>query len=216
MVWGAVWCETNHVRDIADAIREIKQSQGVAPNFEAKWTKVSPAKVTLYRALIEYFLSDERLRFRGLVVPDKSCLDHSAFDQTHDEWYYKMYFNMLKYTITPPNRYRVYLDIKDTRGGNKSRHLHDVLANNVYDFSKEYIEKVQQIRSHESEIMQLADLLIGAIAYANRKLHTSRAKVEILRLLETRLGSDALTSTSSFGARKFNILVWEPSRGGVV
>ena len=37
--------------------------------------RVSPAKVAFYLALIDLFLTDERLRFRGLVVPDKGLLD---------------------------------------------------------------------------------------------------------------------------------------------
>ena len=70
-----------------------------------------------------------RLRFRGLVVPDKDLLDHSRFDQSHNDWYYKMYFTMLRPIFCAPHRYHIYLDAKDTRGGPKIRKLHEVLAN---------------------------------------------------------------------------------------
>ena len=69
-------------------------------------------------------------------------------------------------------------------------------------------ERVQQVRSHESELLQLADLLIGALTYANRGFATSAAKVAILERLRGRLGAEVLTRTSAFAAVKFNILVW--------
>lgn len=208
MAWGAVSCPVDDVRGISEEIRALKAAHGFAPNFEAKWSKVSPAKGAFYLGLIDLFLDDERLRFRGLVVPNKSLLDHARFDQSHDEWYYKMYFTMLRPIFTAPHRYRIYLDVKDTRGGPKTRKLHEVLANSLYDFNRECIERVQQVRSHENEFSQLADLLIGALTYAHRGLVSSTAKTAIVEHLQRRLGPQALTRTSAFAAVKFNILVW--------
>lgn len=208
MAWGAITCEGREVRAIAEAIRALKAAHGLKPAFEAKWTKVSPAKMAFYLALIEFFLADDRLRFRGLVVPDKARLDHARFGQDHDEWYYKMYFTMLRPIFTAPHRYRIYLDVKDTRGGPKIRKLHEVLANDLFDFNRQTVERVQQVRSHESELLQITDLLIGALTYANRGLATSPAKTAIIARLNERLGPQALTRTSTFAAVKFNILMW--------
>ncbi|CAK0741731.1 conserved hypothetical protein [Azospirillaceae bacterium] len=208
MAWGTVTCEMGHARALSEAIRALKAEHGFKPDFEAKWTKVSPAKANFYLALIDMFLADERMRFRGLVVPDKGLLDHGRFDQSHDEWYYKMYFTMLRLIFTAPHRYRIYLDVKDTCGGPKTRKLHDVLANSLYDFDRQCIERVQQVRSHECELLQVADLLIGALTYANRGLAGSIAKSAIVERLRARLGQQALTRTSAFAATKFNILVW--------
>lgn len=213
MAWGAISCDAQDAREIGEQIRALKSEHGLAPDFEAKWTKVSPAKTDFYLALVNLFLEDPRLRFRGLVVPDKACLDHERFDQTHDDWYYKMYYTMLKWIIQPGNHYRIYLDVKDTRGGAKTRKLHEVLANKFYDFEHECVERVQQIRSHESEILQLADLIIGAVTYAHRGLKTSPAKLAITDHLQVALGKWVLTQTSSFGATKFNLLIWSPQEG---
>lgn len=84
----------------------------------------------------------------------------------------------------------------------------------AYDFNKESVQRVQQIRSHESELLQLTDILIGALTYANRGLVTSAAKVAVITRLQERLGRGVLTRTSTFSATKFNLLVWQ-SRGAV-
>lgn len=209
MAWGGIYCEKQIVRELSDRIRVLKAKHGLKPGFEAKWTKVSPAKADFYLSLIDLFLDEERLRFRGLVVPNKGLLNHAAFDQSHDNWYYKMYFTMLRPIFSAPHRYRIYLDVKDTQGGPKTIKLHEVLANSLFDFDRECIERVQQVRSHESELLQIADLLIGALTYANRGLANSPAKSAIVARLRERLGANTLTRTSPFSAAKFNILVWQ-------
>jgi len=208
MAWGGVYCPADGSRAIAEAVRALKAHHGLAHDCEVKWTKISPAKVAFYLALMDLFLTDERLRFRGLVVPDKGLLDHSRFNQSHDDWYYKIYYTMLRPIFCAPHHYHIYLDVKDTRGGPKTRKLRRILANSLHDFSGERIERVQQVRSNESELLQITDILIGALTYANRNLATSSAKVAMVTRLRKRLGLDVLTHTSAVVATKFNVLLW--------
>jgi hypothetical protein len=210
MVLGAVWCPLKKVRDIAIRIREIKGLHNMRTGFEIKWTKVSPAKTDFYLDIVDYFFSERNLYFRGLIVPDKSRLQHEIYSQTHDEWYYKMYFDMLKVILSPEARYRIYLDIKDTRSAIKIAKLHNVLSNNLYDFSRNIIERVQTVRSHEVEILQLTDLLIGAISYINRGLSTSIAKQALIKRIQER-SHYSLTLTTLLRESKFNLFRWHAS-----
>lgn len=208
MVLGAIWCPVDKTREIAVRLREIKQKHGHPPNFEVKWTKVSPAGKAFYLDLIDYFFDDDDLHFRALIVPDKTLLRHDAFPgQDHDVWYYKMYFDMLKVIFRPDARYRIYLDIKDTRGGQKVEKLHRVLCNDRYDFSRRVIERVQLVRSHEIEQLQLADLLIGAVAYLNRDLQGNAGKLALIERMRRRSGYD-LTRSTLLREEKTNIFRW--------
>ncbi len=208
MAWGAVICETQRVRELSVRMRKLKTEYGLKSSFEAKWTKISPGRSDFYLAMVDLFLTDDRLKFRGLVVPDKDQLDHASFDQSHDDWYYKMYFTMLRPVFDGAQRYRVYLDLKDTRGGPKTRRLHQVLANSLHDRDRQRVERVQQTRSDESELMQISDLLIGALTYANRGLAGSPAKRAVIGRLRQQLGEQVLSRTSPLASVKFNILVW--------
>ncbi len=208
MVLGAVWCSIDKTREIAVRLREIKQKHGLSPQFEVKWTKVSPAKKAFYLDLVDYFFDDDDLHFRALIVPDKTMLRHDAFPgQDHDTWYYKMYFDMLKVIFRPDAKYRVYLDIKDTRGAQKSAKLHEVLCNNLYDFSREVIERLQLVHSHEIEQLQLADLLIGAISYLNRGLQGNSGKTAVIDRVRQRSGY-CLTKSTLFREDKMNLFRW--------
>ena len=209
LVLGAVWCPESQRASVARAIRELKAQHGLASSFEIKWTKVSPAKLDFYLALIDLFFSDPRLHFRGIVIPDKSKLDHSAFDQSHDDFYYKMYFQLLKVIFESGNRYRIYLDIKDTRSQQKVTKLHDYLANAQYDFNKEMVEWIQHVHSHEIEQLQLADVLIGALGYLHRGLQTSLAKQALIERIKAKSGFSLKRSTLP-SEKKFNVFVWTP------
>lgn len=212
MVLGAVWCPLEKAREISIRIREIKAQHGMKPGFEIKWTKVSRAKQQFYLDVLDDFFDDDDLRFRALIVPDKSRLQHDIFGQTHDEWYYKMYFDMLKVLLSPEGRYRIYLDIKDTRGAAKVTKLHDVLCNNRYDFSRQIIERVQLVRSHEVEALQLADLLIGAVSYVNRGLSGNAGKQALVSRMRERSRYD-LTRTTLLRENKVNVFRWHASEG---
>lgn len=213
MLLGAVWCPLEKSREIAVRLREIKRRHGMASSFEAKWTKVSPSKVALYQDLIDYFFDDDDLHFRALLVPDKSRLDHAAFaGQSHDTWYYKMYFDMLKVIFNPDARYRVYLDIKDTHGGTKVEKLQEVLCNSMYDFSRDVIERLQLVRSDEVEQLQLADLLIGAVGYMNRGLSGNAGKLALIDRIKKRSGY-SLKRTTLLKENKFNLFRWAASEG---
>jgi hypothetical protein len=210
MVLGAIWCPIEKVKEISVRLREIKQRHQLKPDFEIKWTKISPAKLQFSLDLVDYFFDDDDLHFRGLVIPDKSKLDHQKFDQDHNEWYYKMYFTLIKVILDPTSHYRIYLDIKDTKSADKVVRLHDILCNNMFDFSKGIVERVQNIRSHEVEILQLTDLLAGAISYVNRDSYTSAAKQAIVERIKERSGY-TLTKSTLYRENKVNLFYWKPS-----
>lgn len=210
MMLGVVWCPEEKTRDISVRIRDIKSQHNLSANFETKWTKVSPGRYAYYQAILDYFLDDDDLRFRGIVIPDKTILDHSRFNQTHDDWYYKMCFRLLESIVVPTNHYSIYLDIKDTRSEEKRRRLEEVMRTAKLDGTGDIVRRIQQIRSHESELMQVADLLIGIITYANRNLTDSTAKLDLVKRLKQRTGF-SLTRSTWLREPKLNLLVWNPS-----
>jgi hypothetical protein len=212
MVLGAMICPLDKARSIAEAVREIKKKHGYKPDFEAKWVNVSLVKLDFYVSMVEYFFGEKVLKFRAVVIPDKSILDHESFLQTHDEWYYKMYYELLTKLIDPHDSYRIYLDIKDTRSSRKADKLRQVLANEYRDRAGEIIQRVQHVRSHEVEQVQLTDLLIGAIGYENRGLSGNEAKVAMVDCMQG-YSDFSLKDTTPLGG-KVSILIWDPSKGG--
>ncbi|CAI9681869.1 hypothetical protein EAVVTKC53_01822 [Elizabethkingia anophelis] len=222
MVIGAVYCPIEKKEEIFERLYSFKVKHNLIPKnkkndkdnrpyYELKWNKVSKSKIEYYKDVINYFFDDDDLQFRVLVVSNKSAIDYEKFNHTHDTFYYKMYFGMLKAILNPENSHHIYIDIKDTKSKEKVHKLEQVLRNDKYDYSKEIIKKVQQVRSHEVEILQLADLLVGATAYVNRGLANSKAKNELIQLIKHR-SKYSLTKSTLLKERKFNVFIWEPQK----
>jgi hypothetical protein len=216
MVLGAVACPEHLKKSINNDIRDIKNKYDLSTWLEIKWTKVSESKIEFYNELIDYFFSNNNLSFRGVVARNKKELDHNTYNNgDYNEWYYKMYFRLLDPLIYETDEYRIFIDIKDTNGGPKVRKLHDVLCNNIYDFKQEVIKDIKQINSKESEILQMSDLLIGALSYYHRKKQlepdANKGKVKILERLYEKHGI-ILSRKTDRRESKFNIFIWEPRR----
>ncbi len=224
MALGAVYCPASKKSEIFERLAELKRKHNLIPKnkknlndnrayYELKWNKVSLTKINYFKDVIDYFFADDHLNFRVLLVPDKSILDYEKFNHTHDTFYYKMYFSMLKVILNPDKAHHIYIDIKDTRSREKVHKLERVLRNDKYDYVKEIIKKVQQVRSHEVELIQLADLLTGAVSYVNRGLDKSKAKNILIEHIRHR-SKYSLTKSTLIREQKFNIFLWESSKYG--
>lgn len=217
MVLGAVWCPKDKIHDINTRIKQIKLRNNVPANAELKWTKIAPVKKQVYEDLVNYFFDDQDLNFRALLVPNKELLNHEEFKQSYDDWYYKMYFSMLKAMLLPTERYNIFIDIKDTHSSQKAEKLQEVIRNSIYDFSKNIIKQVKPIRSEEVQIMQITDVLIGAFGYNNRQFpegeKRSQTKQDLIKLIQQR--SDySLTKSTLLREEKFNLFVWKARENG--
>ncbi len=208
MVLGAVWCPKSSKDEIFKRLREIKADHGLCPTCELKWNAVSPSHKEYYKDIVNYFFDNSDLHLRVLVVPDKARLRHPDFHQTHDLFYYKMYFYLLRTIFYPDSYYDIYIDIKDIQGEKKVQSLRTILCNSRYDFDKKMIRNIQQVRSHEVELIQLADLLAGAVCYLHRGLKTSATKLGLIERIQQRSGYSLLKSTL-YKEDKTNVFIWE-------
>ncbi len=213
MVLGALWSDKDKASIYNREIAAFKSKHNLSPFFEIKWSKISSGKCDFYYELVNYFFDQSSMGFRAWVIPDKSILAHDNYNQTHDEWYYKMYFYLLRNLIIPEKKFHIYVDIKDSRSRKKLSKLRDVLCNANYDFSRDIIERIQHVRSHDIGLLQLADLFTGAISYHARGLSGNAAKNEIIDLIKRRTGFSLLRNTLP-GEQKFNICIWRPDSAG--
>jgi len=172
MFLGSVSCAYNQVRRHTERINELKDKHKF--NAEIKWTNVSKSKLRFYVELTDYFF-DTDLKFRTVGV-DKSKINYEAHGKTYDEFYYTMYYYLLN-KVDPAYNYNVYLDIKDSLSANKVNKLEEILNTKFGVF-----RNIQNIRSHESILMQLADFIIGAISYHHNNMEKNNiAKVMIIK-----------------------------------
>jgi hypothetical protein len=207
MVIGAIWGDKNAIWETAKQLKSLRIKHRLNPAYEFKWTKISRMKAEFYSDIVKLFFREDHLHLRCIIIPDKSLLRHAEFNQTHDDWYYKMFYLLAREIVTPNNYYNIYLDYKDTWSNRKCKKLEEVLRNQFHDSQGTIIHTVQPVRSHEVEMIQLCDLFIGAMTYSLRGEFNSPAKKSILNSIENGLGHAIEVNTNRY-ERKFNVFEW--------
>lgn len=187
------------IRMAKDEIKAIKHKHNYTE--ELKWTNVHESTYKVYADLIDWFFMND-LEFRAVVV-DKSQIDESRPDNTFNDFYFRMYFQLLHTKVDFRNTYNVYMDIKDTCSYEKMEKLRKIVELNSS------IGNFQFIRSHESVFIQLADVLMGAINY-NLRVEKGELRGSVIakrRLIEKikRHSNISLNATTPLSRRKFNL-----------
>lgn len=207
MVFGTLVAPFGKHLSLSEEVKALKRKHGIFHSIETKWGTVSPARVDFYLDLVDWFFDEPSLKFRALVVPDKGLLNHDQFGQTHDDFYYKCWYQTIIPLLSRKSRFNIYLDKKDTRSQAKALKLIEVLNNKLLDFDQSIIQRVQHVHSHEVPLFQVTDLLLGALSYVHRGLSTSAAKVAVIEQIRERSGL-SLDRTTLVQEEKLNILVW--------
>lgn len=187
------------IRLAKEEIKAIKRKFNYTE--ELKWTNVHSATYKVYAELVDWFFMND-LEFRTVVV-DKSQIDEQRADYSFNDFYFRMYFQLLHTKVDFQNRYNVFLDIKDTCSDEKLEKMKKIMS---YNSS---IGTLQFIPSRESVFIQLADVLMGAINY-NLRIQKGDVKGNViakLKLIEKikRHSNISLNTTTPLSRNKFNL-----------
>ncbi|MGL5702414.1 MAG: DUF3800 domain-containing protein [Cetobacterium sp.] len=204
MVLGGIICPRYKKKYLNEEINKIKIKYGLTKDKELKWTKVSNKYENLYKDVIDFLMKEDKIKFRVVLVTGKKELKYDEFNQDHNIWYNKLYYFLLSKNISTEKVKHIFVDRKDTLGGQRTASLKAFLKErkNIKD---KYFD-IYQINSSESNIMQGLDIFIGMVAYINKdeiKL-TNNGKSNLIKYFLEKYNVD-LTKKSSFKMKKIKI-----------
>lgn len=198
---GGVMVSADARAEIKVKIKALKEKHGVYG--EIKWSTVSPNKFPFYLDLVDLFFDSSDLFFRTVVI-DASKVRNNVFNENDQELgYYKFYYQLLHRWALLGNRYRVFTDQKTNRDKKRLQELRRIL-NTQFPVSDTF-ESIQAIDSKESLILQMQNILMGAVGYKYnfRGEGSSDAKEQIVAKIENRLGRKIGKTYPS--EQKFNV-----------
>lgn len=197
---GGIWIEKSCRENLKNEIKELQRKHNTYG--EIKWKNVSNSKYTFYQALVDlFFRIDNSVRFRCLVV-DASKVDLRTYHNSDAELgFYKFYYQLINNWISYPNNYYIFMDFKKNRRNNRINELKIVLNNSHYS---PIVKNIQAINSKESLVLQLEDVIMGAVGYKYNFLDTGKSipKSNLVKYIEKINGSIVATPLSE---TKFNI-----------
>ena len=221
LVIGSIWLEKSAVSNFERQITELRISEKCWG--EVEWLKLSDSAsgdiLKFYKDFISNAFQDIKIYFRFIIV-EKALLDKKQYheNQRSNE------LVQLKFMYLSISRYaNRFLDARSKEG------LHIIFDNfEESNRSKEekwrlgakkYIEKFvgckiehfQPCNSHISSLVQLCDLITGAVSttWNNSPSKISENKKELIRHIEQLTGKKLGVMTLP-SERDFNVWVWKP------
>lgn len=193
-------CPLDQKREIVRTVDRLRAYYNVQGEFG--WKTVCPSRLSFFQALVDLFFSNPELRFRAVVVSRRE----TNFDDT-EEMFQKVYYQVFNNWLDRRDSYRLFIDRRIDE-----RDRVDTLRRCLIDTFQfgNSVKFVEEVESHENDLIQLADLFIGALA-ASRNGHlqlegSSVAKLQICRDICRNLNTSTLASYETWPSeQKFNV-----------
>ncbi|MBW2044331.1 MAG: DUF3800 domain-containing protein [Deltaproteobacteria bacterium] len=202
MILGGIWCPSSEVTVIGQHIKEIRKRNRCFG--EIKWVNVCPSKINFYIELAYLLFSETSLSFR-CIVADKLRLKHQLFYQTHDIFFYKLYYFLIKKKVRLNTIYHIYIEHKDCHSQEQIQELHRILNRKFWYRIGVKFPEAKSVISKDKLLLQLADFFIGAVGYRYNGFSTSEAKMTICQKVCALTGRKDLNYPSRYAEEKFDI-----------
>lgn len=210
MLGGIICCPDAQI-DIEKWFWEARGSE--LPSGELKWTKVSPAKLAAYKRIVDIFWERPKIApvFHSAIVNMHLRNEHKYNGGSREIGFNKEIYQLLmKFgRVHRGYAYHVYPDERQTSSSTEElRLILNQGARKSQGRSDWPFRRVHFRPSHEEPMLQLTDLLIGALAFHlnghRQAAGASHAKCELSDYILGRAGvKDAFRDTSIAG--KFTI-----------
>jgi hypothetical protein len=213
-VIGSIWVPDEFDEWFREKVNEVREAFGM--RREMKWTKASTkTKLDAYRALVDVLFNQQFARFKCIVI-DREKVDNRSYSNGDEELgFYKFYYQLLSRTLWSGCEHVIFPDQYGTRDP------HRLAA--VQSCCNAYARKtgspgdggaVVAIRPQNSKkevIIQLCDILIGAVGYSYNGLSSGASKLSLISHIESRLGQP-LNQPTQWNRSDFNIWQWQPKK----
>jgi hypothetical protein len=180
LVYGGVITPAANADEICAVLKRWRQKTGM--HRELKWTKVSKAKLPEYKNFIDgffYYALREAIHFQAVVFDTHDPGYRRFLRANKDLGFYKLYYQFLlhkfgSYALTDATRLFVFLDESSQLTESRRDVMKIVLNRGIrqrWQRNADIVETVASLVSHENDLMQVADVLMGAVAFHWNQRH---------------------------------------------
>jgi hypothetical protein len=235
-VYGAILVALEDIEEVQTELKNWRVKAGM--HGELKWEKVHGGdRLAKYKSLVDLVVDDlarrrQLLHFKAIIM-DKRASEYRTFSKgNHEIGFYKFYYHWLlryfaKFPIAKDCQMRVIIDERTLPkdSGDPYTKLYYALNNGIrkeLNVDRDVVSKVHSLGSKEADILQAADVLMGAVGYHNQNNHLpqkgrptpSKYKVELARYIALKFRVRDLTKVTHPLKENLQIVRWHwPSAG---
>lgn len=186
---------------------------------ELKWNKVKRQKLDEYKGFVDYFfalLNNDKIHFKCMIV-DNHAMDHRKYNEKSKEiGFQKMYYQMLLhcfgikyYKEFGCEKFFLYPDQRHSKS--RLEDLRTFLNRGIrkHGISTNPFVHIEAVDSKKSEIMQINDIILGAVGYHKNGVHllsdASEGKKELAQHILNHTGYKNITDNTPYNIHRFTI-----------
>jgi hypothetical protein len=224
-IYGAILVSLNNIRTVQREIKEWRHRERM--HGELKWeTMHGRLKLAQYKSLVDLLLTLSKRRrlmhFKAIVL-DTRAPEYWTYSKGDSEiGFYKFYYHWLlwyfaKFPLKHNCHLRVIIDERPLPrdAGDPYTKLKFALNNGIrkeLGATRDVVTKVHPLASEKSDLLQVADVLMGAIGYHNQDFQlrpaANKDKVELARYLAAKVGLRNLKLETHPLREDFKIVRW--------
>ncbi len=200
MLIGGLWIAKENIIETKTFVDVFKTENSMTN--ELKWTKVSNGRIIEYKRFVDIFFQS-KMKFNCIVV-DKHIVDHTTFNDGDKELgFYKFYYQLISRNCAFNCHYNLYLDQMNNKKKSRYSELKERLNRYLVSQNSKCIH-IEPVDSKKESMIQLVDVLLGAVGYSWNLNNSSPAKLRLIEYIQSKLGR-RLTHPTSLHENKFNI-----------
>lgn len=218
---GGIWATYHNAKRFRRTLSVLRRHHRYVHEF--KWTRVGGRVSPSYRDAIEktmQYVNARRIAFHCIVIR-RSDIDLQTYHLgDHELSYYKFLNLLLHKRVEPGCEYHIALDRRTTRRSDRLSDLKKVLnawTRRELGIGYDCCASVRALDSKQDDLLQIADLLLGAVGYHVAESHllpnASRGKMEIADQICSALGRRSLGLGTPAFEQCFNVWRWSPEAG---
>lgn len=193
--FGAIHCSRARANILEKEILAFRIRTGL--NGEMKWTKVSKRMLAEYTEFTDIFLNDLYTTFILSRISKGEYWRKLA--TSNDSRFLHAYFHFLEQAMKGYARYAVFLDETSSKPYKfKSFHYALNLPDIKYHRQKK-VHTFKTICSHESNLIQLTDVLLGALSSTPESLHKTTLSNHV---------QEKMKASTKYGRPKLIVYDW--------
>ena len=200
MTIGGVACPEASKRSIVLNIDRLRCEYDVQREFG--WKTVCPSRIEFFKRLADLLFSDPDIHFRCVVASRKK----TDFD-SDEERFQKLYYQVFNNWLDRGKTYRVFIDRRVDDKARVSTLKRCLMHTSTFGDS---VRRVEEVESRENDMIQLADVFVGAVGYAwcgrCGREEGSAAKAELCGYIAQEIGCPTLVGYQTGpDEKKFNV-----------
>lgn len=215
MVLGGIIVPSENVILFDGAMKLYRETNNM--KAELKWSKVSNQKLSEYKALIDLFFTYIKgMHFKSIVI-DTHQIDHKKYSKGNKELgFYKFMYQFLLHSFghyaKNDDKYIIYLDERNSSyslGTLKlilNRGLKKKFKGKI---TRDIIRNIEPKNSKDIDLLQVADILMGAIGYEMNLCHlrsnAKRGKILLCEYIANKMGMGSLMQETPYSKKDFSI-----------